>query len=264
MSPPSNGGECQDASPNPTTLDEETNVPDTVNPIPTSAEAMPWRGNVARMQVIVPRKGVKRRAKMLKLQKSALEQILCRSPTVELVWRNSEGDGRSREGVGSTPALVDTGADWSLINPSILTDEERDALNAEGSELVGRDVQGDDLCILGEVWRDCQLGDLLVTGHRFVVVERMTTDVILGADFWGRVSPVQLDFNGGKMTVCGGRVSVGMKCSHQPTSVEGVRQVKVSGDHRLPANTEALVRVKAKGMKGGQSYLFQPLQSFQI
>ena len=218
-------------------------------------EARPWSGRVSRMQVITPPKGAKQRVNVVKRQKSALEQILSRSPTIDLKWCGKE------EGENITSALVDTGADWSLLHPSLLTAEERGALQDEGCGLEAKDVQGDDLYIMGEVWRDFQLGDLLVTDHRFVVVERMTSDVILGADLWGRVSPVQLDFGRECMTVCGGRVSLSMKCSHKPSSTEDVRQAKVKGDHIIPANMEALIKVRAKGMKSGQSYLFQPLKS---
>ena len=94
-------------------------------------------------------------------------------------------------GTEDCSALLDTGADWSLIDDSLLSEEERTELEHSGDHgLYGRGVSGESITILGEVWRTLTLGDLRITEQRFVVVHGLSSHVILGADFWARVSPL--------------------------------------------------------------------------
>ena len=98
-------------------------------------------------------------------------------------------------GTEGCSALLDTGADWSLIDESLLSEEERTELEHIGDHgLYGIGVSGESITILGKVWRTVTLGELCITEQRFVVVHGLSSRVILGADFWARVSPLQIYF----------------------------------------------------------------------
>ena len=149
--------------------------------------------------VIDTPKGTKDRYKKLREKKMAWHQILSRSPHV-MVHLGTEDC--------SALLLLDTGADWSLIDESLLSDEERTGLEHSGDHgLYDRGVSGESITILGEVWRTLTLGDLRITEQRFVVVHGLLSRVILGADFWARVSPLQIDFHNRNLKLCGGLVN---------------------------------------------------------
>ena len=73
------------------------------------------------MKVIGTPKGTKDRCKKLREQKSAWDQILSKSPHVMV-----------RFGAEDCSALLDTGANWSLIDDSLLNEEERMELEHSG------------------------------------------------------------------------------------------------------------------------------------
>ena len=90
-----------------------------------------------------------------------------------------------RFGTEDCSALLDTGADWSLIDDSLLNEEERTELEHSGDHgLYGRGVSGESITILGEVWRTLTVGELCIAEQRFVMVHGLLSLVILGADFW--------------------------------------------------------------------------------
>ena len=106
-------------------------------------------------------------------KKMAWHQILSRSPHVMV-----------HLGTEDCSALLDTGADWSLIDDSLLSEEERTELEHSGDHgLYSRGVSGESITILGEVWRTLILGDLRITEQRFVVVHGLSSHVILGQTF---------------------------------------------------------------------------------
>ena len=205
------------------------------------------------MHVITPEQGMKNRVGALKRQKSALRAILCSSPYIDIAWDTNKEE--------KCPALIDTGADWSLIDETLLDENEKQLLANDSAGLEGQGVSGEKIPILGEVWRDFKVGGMTVTSQRFVVVQGMTSDIILGADFWGRVSPIQLDFSAQKLSICGGTVVVNTHGGQQARLDEGTKQVKVTSKCSIPPQTEMMVNVKAKGMREGHAYLFQPVRT---
>ena len=54
--------------------------------------------------------------------------------------------------------LVDTGADWSLIEESELQDQERKELAP--SAMTGKGVTEAEIPIVGELWRDVSIGGI--------------------------------------------------------------------------------------------------------
>ena len=116
-----------------------------IGKIDSSSGARPWSGTCARMKVIESPKGTKDRYKKLRERKMAWNQILSKSPHVMVRF----GIGRE-----DCNALLDTGADWSLIDDSLLNEEEKRELEQSGEHgLYGRGVSGKSITILGEVWR---------------------------------------------------------------------------------------------------------------
>ena len=148
----------------------------------------------------------------------AWNQILSKSPHVTVRFEMGREDCN---------ALLDTGADWSLIDDSLLNEEERRELEQSGEHgLYGRGVSGESITILGEVWRTLTLGELCISEQRFVVVQGLSSQVILGADFWARVSPLQIDFHNRKLKMCGGKYEVSI---FDPAEESEIHNVESAG-----------------------------------
>ena len=113
-----------------------------IGKINSSAGARPWSGTCARMKVIESPKGTKDRYKKLRERKMAWNQILSKSPHVTVRFEMGREDCN---------ALLDTGADWSLIDDSLLNEEERRELEQSGEHgLYGRGVSGESITILAK------------------------------------------------------------------------------------------------------------------
>ena len=86
------------------------------------------------------------------------QQLMKTAPYVSLKW---DGGPQGR-------AMVDTGADWSLIAEEELTPREKLALRP--SRICGRGVSREEIPILGEIFRTLKIGNVTVPDQRFVVV----------------------------------------------------------------------------------------------
>ena len=185
----------------------------------------------------------------------AWNQILSKSPHVMVRFGNGTED---------SSALLDTGADWSLIDDSLLNEEERRELEQGGEHgLYGRGVSGESITILGEVWRTLTLGELCVTEQRFVVVQELSSREILGADFWARISPLQTDFHNRKLKLCGGRYEVSIFDPAKESEIHNVESASIRVLTAIrckpPPRTERLVKCRTdKPMAGGKDYIFEP------
>ena len=156
--------------------------------------------------------------------------------------------------------LVDTGADWSLIEESQLEVKEREELSPTAAE--GRGVTEEEIPILGEVWRDLDIGGIKVDSQRFIVVKKMITPVILGADFWGRFGEFSLDFNGRTLRL-DERTELPLKesCSDQGAPDQQVCLAAVE-EVIVPASSQVLVRAKVVGkvLMEGIEILVEPVR----
>ena len=226
-----------------------------IGKINSSAGARPWSGTCARMKVIESPKGTKDRYKKLRERKMAWNQILSKSRHVTVRFEMGREDCN---------ALLDTGADWSLIDDSLLNEEERRELEQSGEHgLYGRGVSGESITISGEVWRTLTLGELCISEQRFVVVQGLSSQVILGADFWARVSPLQIDFHNRKLKMCGGTYEVSIFDPAEESEIHNVESagIRVSTAIRckLPPRAERVVKCRTdKPMTGGKNYIFEP------
>ena len=214
----------------------------------------PWTCARSELFVKAPAKGVRRRLKTLQRDKEALRQGLTSSPYVDLTWRTEKGERHRMTG------LVDTGADWSLIEESQLRADEREEL--QPSEAQGRGVTDADIPIVGEIWRDLDIGGIQVESQRFIVVRKMVTPVILGADFWGRFGQFSINFRERKLQL-GDRAEVPLRES--PTgNVKPHQQVSLVMDERktIGASSQTLIRVRVEGQElaDGTEILVDPVK----
>lgn len=214
----------------------------------------PWSCARARLIVKTPPHEATsgRRVTKLRRDREALETGLTRTPYVEILWHGEDNAWRSMVG------LVDTGADWSLVEESELDGEERKELVP--SSMSGKGVTDTEIPIIGEVWRDVSIGGLLVKDQRFIVVSRMITPVILGADFWGRFGQFSLNFRDSKLTV--GEVTVDLfDAARNGKRKEG--QVKVVAERQVCVApfTEMVVRGTVQGgeVEDGDEIFFEPV-----
>jgi len=210
----------------------------------------PWTRKVAHLRVVNPPKGTPNRIAHLKRAKQVMSQFLGNTPYVEFAWTDT-GE--------RSLALLDSGADWSLIDEAGMTQAERDMISP--TVLEGKGVGGEPVPLVGEVWRSVEIGGLVVPDQRFVVVRGMITNVILGADFWGRVSPVTFDFASSVLKLGDGGVQIPLYYGDKGSKVEvGEKTINVvlGSTQVIPPMTEALVEGKAKGMCKNMTYLMEP------
>ena len=180
------------------------------------------------------------------------------------------------EGVSSTPyvaatwkdgivtaALLDTGAQWSLLSQTQLKPEERNALSADNG-VAGKGVSGEPIPVMGEIWRDVVVGGLLFKQHRFIVVETMICDVILGIDFWSRAKTMAFNFNTNEMILNADRR---VKLYHHPREIEckiaaveeATYPIRAKGRCQLPGRTEGLICCVTEGLQEGREYMVEPV-----
>ena len=187
--------------------------------------------------------------------KEVAEEGINATPYVEVQWKDST----------KQKALFDTGAQWSLVSEEVLTDKEQQEMRS--SNLIGKGVTGKQIPVIGEIWRDLQIGNTKFPNQRFVVVKQMICPVILGIDFWSRVSQLSFDFD--NQTV---RISDTDDCvklwshpfDHEVASTEMMgekdpRLVFVKEDSILPAKSETYIQCLSEDMKQGKDYLIQPI-----
>ena len=74
--------------------------------------------------------------------------------------------------------MIDLGADWSMLDFSALTGEERQQLITD-SQMVGQEVSKEPIVFVGEVWMDVQLGRVTLPKQSFVVLRNLVTAAIL-------------------------------------------------------------------------------------
>lgn len=214
----------------------------------------PWTRAIRSLVILPPEEGSKKRVNNFRLCKEVAREGLNQSPYIGVKWAKDDSQVR---------ALLDSGADWSCIDVSTLNPEEREALDPP--KAAGRGVTGEEISIVGEVWRDLKLGDLLVKNQRFVVVEDMITAVILGADFWARLPPMLLDFRNRSLSIPELGVKTEMFGSDRAESndenkpnTDDERRVTVIGDWVIPRMSETFVTCRVKNMRLGHSYILEP------
>ena len=215
----------------------------------------PWTCANAQFRVMPPSNTSKNRRKELVHMKEVAEEGINQTPYVEIQW----SDGTKKK------ALFDTGAQWSLITEQLLTDVEKTEMSS--TSLIGKGVTGCKIPVTGEIWRTVKIGNTIFEDQRFIVVKDMICSVILGIDFWSRVSHLSFDFE--NCTVRLGDTGDAIKLWSHPftnevVTVEGkadtkLREVLVAESTTVPAMSETYVKCSSTGLNSGQDYLIQPI-----
>ncbi len=128
----------------------------TTETIDSKATPKPWTNKVAHMRVEMPPRGTPNRIARLKRANEVMSQFLGNTPYVEFAWSDS---------CERSLALLDSGADWSLIDEAGMTREERELILP--TELEGKGVGGEPVPIVGEIWRSVEIGGVVVSDQRF-------------------------------------------------------------------------------------------------
>ena len=173
--------------------------------------------------------------------------MLTTAPYVSVEWS---------EGVAGR-AMVDTGADWSLLADEQLTARERLAIRP--SSVRGRGVSSEDIPVLGEVWRTVTVGGVRVPDQRFVVVRGLVAPAILGIDFWSRLGSLKLNLQTRRLLLEERGVELELHSASRPQVAAQQLDLKLRRDITVPPATEALVPVKRGELKPGEEYLLEPV-----
>ena len=171
------------------------------------------------------------------------------APYVSLMW---DGGPQAR-------ALVDTGADWSLIAEEELTAREKLALRP--SSVRGRGVSREEIPVLGEIFRTLKIGDVTVPDQRFVVVRGLIVPAILGIDFWSRIGSLKLDLQRRRLMLEAWGAELELFSTARPERDTSCVDLKIRRDVTVPATTEALVPVQRGELCQGEEYLVEPIGS---
>ena len=156
-------------------------------------------------------------------------------------------------------AMVDTGADWSLLADEELTARERLAIRP--SSVSGRGVSSESIPVLGEVWRTVKIGGITVNDQRFVVVRGLVVPAILGIDFWSRLGSMKLDLQARRLLLEEKGVELELFRAPRPQGRQQRFDLKLRRDVTVPPGTEALVPVKRGELKPGEEYLLEPVRA---
>jgi hypothetical protein len=177
------------------------------------------------------------------------------TPYVEIEWEN----GTKKK------ALFDTGAQWTLIAEDLLTDNEKEEM--EESSLSGHGVTGSKIPVIGEIWRTVKLGNTVFNKQRFIVVEHMICPIILGIDFWSRISQLSFNFVNNTLKIDDSGESIPLwqhPFDHQvqSTTMDQMNEMKVYAKDRIsiPANSEAYVECICTDLEAGHDYMVQPIR----
>lgn len=215
----------------------------------------PWSCARVDFRVLPPDGRGGTRRKELQLLKEVAAEGVTSTPYVSAKW----ADGKS------TAALLDTGAQWSLLSQCQLSREELNSL-AEVNGISGRGVSGEEIPVVGEIWRDVKVGDLLFEHHRFIVVQTMICDVILGIDFCSRARTLAFDFNSNEMIL---NETTRVKLYHHPKEVdsadgeadEATFSIETKESCVIPGRSEMMLLCTAEGTEKDKEYMVEPISA---
>ena len=239
----------QEITPPPLVKDQE-GTDDTGSP-------KPWSCNRASLFVKESNSKGKRRLVRFAQEKQAAVNGIMRAPYVEVGWSLPDGSRVNRRG------LFDTGADWSIIRRDALTPQELEQM--EPTLMQGQGVCKESLPIVGEVWSDLYVGEVLVKNHRFIVVKDMVAALILGVDLWCRLGEmIGLDLSGSKLLIPKFGVELMMfETEHggdkgQDKKKSSEIKVMAAAEVLIPPWTELFVKCKSQKAVKDRAYLCEP------
>ena len=224
------------------------------------AEVKSWHSAKVEFRVLTPDSKTKNRREELRKMRVIGSEGINSTPYVPMKWE----DGRE------AVALFDTGSQWSLIRKELLTDEERMGLR-NNRRLLGKGVSGEEIPVIGEVWRTVEVGGLAFKDQRFIVVKTMICPIILGIDFWSRLRQLSFDFNNHTVILNGNRKVTLMQYPEvQPETTARTQSIEAKVDLRpvevivgkecsVPPYTEVMIECLIPRSVEGRDYMVQPI-----
>jgi hypothetical protein len=211
----------------------------------------------AQFHVLPPDRLLKNRVKKFRDIRACAADSLNMTPYIKVRWSGEQGNQEDY-------ALMDTGAQWTLISADKLSQAEKDGLTQ--SDLTGQGVSGENIPILGVIWRDLQIGHSKFQSQRFVVVEKMICPIILGMDFWARTTELSFDFSSKSLVINNNGTNIQLYSN--PYQTPNGRQNKtgapscevlIAHDTVIPPKSEMMVACCVPRMEQGQDYLVEPV-----
>lgn len=217
-----------------------------------------WSVAAAQFHVKPPDRQQNNRVKKFRDIKACAAESLNMTPYVEVQWIGSKNHHDF--------ALMDTGAQWTLISFDKLTPEEKKCVTA--TTVSGQGVSGEKIPILGEIWRDVQIGNSVFRSQRFVVVDKMICPIILGMDLWARAQELSFDFTLKTLTINNDGVKIQLSGNpYRETERQSKRdetnpcEVLVAESISIPPRSEMVVACFVPRMEKGRDYLVEPISS---
>ena len=220
-------------------------------------EIKQWSVATAQFHIIPPDRLQKNRIKKFRDIRACAAESLNMTPYVKVQWQGHLG---SQEDY----ALMDTGAQWTLISAEKLSQAEKEGITQ--TELSGQGVSGEKIPILGEIWRDVRIGHSDFQSQRFVVVEKMICPIILGMDFWSRATELSFDFPAKSFVINNNGIDIQLYSNpyqeqNRPDNDSDKQpcEVLIAQDTVIPPKSEIVVACCVPRMKQGQDYLVEPV-----
>ena len=180
-----------------------------------------------------------------------LKGILQRSPFIRAEWGN---DGTR------VSILMSTGAETSLIDVSVLTSVEREALGKPDVQPLSR-VCGEVINFLGILNKTVKVGGQVVRNHKLYVVRNCVVKYLLGIDFIYRLGRVTWDPTKEHLLIheTGKGVSLErMYRTNSNTTLNNICVAMVRKDVLINAGKECLIRCVLVGAQKDLEYMAEP------
>lgn len=168
---------------------------------------------------------------------------------------------RAHCGIGNKEVslLLDTGADVSIVDESVLTSDERKTMR-EPDTKSPQGVSGEAINIVGTLTTTIRVGGQVVRNHKFFVVKNCVVKYLAGIDFIFRLGRATWDPKKGQLFIH----ETGIKCVYRPeTGINRGRacDVLVQDDIIVEPGKECLVKRVSEHAFRGLDYMAAPTTS---
>ena len=106
--------------------DGEVSEGESKRPSSSETRPKPWSAGLCRLKLMPPSRCSKGRVSRMKEMRTTYDEVQYRSPYIDITWE---------KGGARCPALMDSGADWSLMSSEQVTDTARRGRNWENQGL---------------------------------------------------------------------------------------------------------------------------------
>ena len=183
-----------------------------------------------------------------------LKGVLQRSPFIRAEWGN---DGTR------VSMLMDTGAEISLIDESVLTSVERESLGKPDVQ-PPQGVCGEVINFVGTLNKTVKIGGQVVRNHKFYVVRNCVVKYLVGIDFIYRLGRVTWDPSKEHLFIHETGKGVPLERMYRTTAnttLNNVCVAVVKEDVLINPGKECLVRCVAVGAQKDLEYMAEPTVS---